>query len=187
MDAFVYLRVRPGSVEDVVLQLENVSGVRAAVAVVGAWDVLAAVQGPDLLGISEEVVRGIHLIEGVERTMTAPVVPRHVYALPGEEGGRTPIPMQEHGPACFVHVKASPGAAARLADTIAGVEEVSAVAMIAGDHDLIVEIPFPWEQAVPIIVNRLRPIDGIEDTRTLVAILFPGPEDEDRDQFSAWS
>ena len=178
MDAFVYLRVRPGSVEDVVVQLENVSGVRAAVAVVGAWDVLAAVQGPDLLGISEEVVRGIHLIEGVERTMTAPVVPRHVYALPGEEGRRTPIPM---------HVKASPGAAARLPDTIAGVEEVSAVAMIAGDHDLIVEIPFPWEQAVPIIVNRLRPIDGIEDTRTLVAILFPGPEEEDRDQFSAWS
>ena len=51
----------------------------------------------------------------------------------------------------------------------------------------IVEIPFPWEQAVPIIVNRLRPIDGIEDTRTLVAILFPEPDQEDRDQFSAWS
>jgi DNA-binding Lrp family transcriptional regulator len=95
--------------------------------------------------------------------------------------------MQEPGPACFVHVKASPGAAARVADTIAGVEEVSAVAMIAGDHDLIVEIPFPWEQAAPVIVNRLLPIDGIEDTRTLVAILFPGPGEEDRDQFSAWS
>ena len=170
-----------------VAQLESVGGVRAAVAVVGAWDVLAAVQGPDLLGISEEVVRGIHPIEGVERTMTAPVVPRHVSTLPGEDGTRTPIPMQEPGPACFVHVKASPGAAARVADTIAAVEEVSAVAMIAGEHDLIVEIPFPWEQAAPVIVNRLLPIDGVQDTRTLVAILFPGPEEEDRDQFSAWS
>ena len=170
-----------------VAQLESVGGVRAAVAVVGAWDVLAAVQGPDLLGISEEVVRGIHPIEGVERTMTAPVVPRHVSTSPGEVGTRTPIPMQEPGPACFVHVKASPGAAARVADAIAGVEEVSAVAMIAGEHDLIVEIPFPWEQAAPVIVNRLLPIDGVQDTRTLVAILFPGPEDEDRDQFSAWS
>ena len=170
-----------------VAQLESVGGVRAAVAVVGAWDVLAAVQGPDLLGISEEVVRGIHPIEGVERTMTAPVVPRHVSTLPGEDGTRTPIPMQEPGPACFVHVKASPGAAARVADTIAAVEEVSAVAMIAGEHDLIVEIPFPWEQAAPVIVNRLLPIDGVQDTRTLVAILFPGPDEEDRDQFSAWS
>jgi hypothetical protein len=67
VDAFVYLRVRPGTLEDVVVQLENVGGVRAAVAVVGAWDVLAAVQGPDLLGISEEVVRGIHLIESSGR------------------------------------------------------------------------------------------------------------------------
>ena len=186
MDAFVYLRVRPGKVEEVVVQLENVGGVRAAVAVVGAWDVLAAVQGPDLLGISEEVIRGIHRIDGVERTMTAPVVPGDVYAPPGE-GIKTPIPMQEPGPACFVHVKASPGSAARLAETIAGVEEVSAVAMIAGDHDLIVEIPFPWEQAAPVIVNRILPIEGVQDTRTLVAILFPGPDVEDRDQFSAWS
>jgi len=118
--------------------------------------------------------------------MTAPVVPGDVYAPPGE-GTKTPIPMQEPGPACFVHVKASPGSAARLAETIAGVEEVSAVAMIAGDHDLIVEIPFPWEQAAPVIVNRILPIEGVQDTRTLVAILFPGPDEEDRDQFSAWS
>jgi DNA-binding Lrp family transcriptional regulator len=186
VDAFVYLRVRPSKVEEVVVQLENVGGVRAAVPVVGAWDVLAAVQGPDLLGISEEVIRGIHRIEGVERTMTAPVVPGDVYAPPGE-GTKTPIPMQEPGPACFVHVKASPGSAARLADTIAEVEEVSAVAMIAGDHDLIVEIPFPWEQAAPVIVNRILPIEGVQDTRTLVAILFPRPDEEDRDQFSAWS
>jgi DNA-binding Lrp family transcriptional regulator len=186
VDAFVYLRVHPGKVEEVVVGLENVGGVRAAVAVVGAWDVLAAVQGPDLLGISEEVVRGIHRIDGVERTMTAPVVPGDVYTL-AADGPRAPIPMQEPGPACFVHVRASPGSAARLADTIAGVEEVSAVAMIAGDHDLIVEIPFPWEQAAPVIVNRILPLDGVEDTRTLVAIRFPGPDEEDRDQFSAWS
>jgi hypothetical protein len=58
VDAFVDLRVRPGRVEDVLVQLENVGGVRAAVAVVGAWDVLSG-RPADLLGISEEVVRGI--------------------------------------------------------------------------------------------------------------------------------
>ena len=35
--------------------------------------------------------------------------------------------------------------------------------------------------------NGISTIDGIEDTRTLVAILFPEPDQEDRDQFSAWS
>lgn len=36
-------------------------------------------------------------------------------------------------------------------------------------------------------MNRLLPIDGIEDTRTLVAIAFSETDEEDRDQFSAWS
>ena len=47
MDAFLYLQVRPGAVEDVVVQLENARGVRAAVAVIGDWDVLAATHGPE--------------------------------------------------------------------------------------------------------------------------------------------
>jgi hypothetical protein len=46
VDAFVYLRVHSGTVKEVVVQLENAGGVRA-VAVVGAWDVLAALHGPD--------------------------------------------------------------------------------------------------------------------------------------------
>jgi len=187
VDAFVYLRVRPGALEEVVLQLENVGGVRSAVGVVGEWDVLAAVRGPDLLGIAEEVVRGIHRIDGVERTMTAPVVPSEVFTRPGA-GSRTPIPMQGGGDAaCYVQVRASFGSASDLVETIAGIEEVSAVAMIAGEYDLLVEIPLPWEQAAPVIVNRLLPLDGVQETRTLVAFRFVTPDEEDRDQFSAWS
>lgn len=187
MDAFVYVRVRPGALEDVVLQLENVGGVRSAVGVVGEWDVLAAVQGPDLLGIAEQVVRGIHRIDGVERTMTAPVVPSEVFTRPGE-GSRTPVPMRgEEDAGCFVHVRASFGSASKLVETIAAIEEVSAVAMIAGEYDLLVEIPMSWEQAAPVIVNRLLPLDGVEETRTLVALRFATPDEEDRDQFSAWS
>jgi DNA-binding Lrp family transcriptional regulator len=187
MDAFVYLRVRPGALEEVVLQLGNVAGVRSAVGVVGEWDVLAALQGPDLLGIAEEVVRGIHRIDGVERTMTAPVVPAEVFTRPGE-GSRTPIPMQaEEAAACYVQVRASFGSASHLVETIAGIEEISAVAIIAGAYDLLVEIPLPWEQAAPVIVNRLLPLDGVQETRTLVAFRFATPDEEDRDQFSAWS
>jgi DNA-binding Lrp family transcriptional regulator len=187
LDAFVYLRVRPGTLEEVVLQLENVAAVRSAVGVVGEWDVLVAVQGHDLIDIAEHVVRGIHRIDGVERTMTAPVVPSEVFTRPGE-GSRTPVPLRaEEAAACFVHVRASFGSASKLVETIAAIEEVSAVAMIAGEYDLLVEIPLPWEQAAPVIVNRLLPLDGVEETRTLVAIRFPTSDEEDRDQFSAWS
>ena len=44
VDAFIYLRVQPGRVEDVVVQLQATKGIRAAVTVIGDWDVMAAAQ-----------------------------------------------------------------------------------------------------------------------------------------------
>jgi len=186
VDAFVYVAVRPGRLEDVVVRLQNANGVRAAVAVVGDWDVLVAVHGADLLSIAQDVIRHIHRIDGIERTLTAPVVPGDVLGLAGG-GLRTSVPMQQHGDACFVHVKAAPGMAARLVESLADLEDVSAVALIAGDYDLIVEIPYSWEHAARVIVDQVLALPGVAATRTLVAIPALEPADEDRDQFSAWS
>lgn len=186
MDAFVYLQVRPGRVEDVVVELQGVRGVRAAVVVVGDWDALAAVHGPDLHAIAERVLRSIHRIDGVERTLTAPVVPGDVLGLAGG-GLRTPVPMQQPGDACLVHVKVTPGAAAAVVETLAGLEDVAAVALVAGEHDIIAEIPYRWEQAARVIVDLVMPIPGVEATKTLIAIPHLELEDADRDQFSAWS
>ncbi len=186
MDAFVYLRVHPGRVEDVVVQLQATKGIRAAVTVIGDWDVLAAAHGPDLQSIAEVVVRQVHRIEGVERTVTAPVVPGDVLGLAGG-GLRTPVPMQQHGDACFVHVRAAPGTAPGLVEALASLEDVSAVALIAGEYDVIAEVPYPWEQAARVIVDHVIPLPGVLSTKTLVAVPYLEPEDEDRDQFSAWT
>jgi DNA-binding Lrp family transcriptional regulator len=186
VDAFVYLRVQPGKVEDVVVQLQGARGVRAAVAVVGDWDVLAAVHGSDLIDVAEVVLRAVHRTEGVERTVTAPVVPGDVLGLAGGGLG-TPVPMQRPGDACFVHVRAMPEAATGLVETIAELDEISAVAMIGGEYDVIAEIPYPWEQAARVIVEHLLPLPGVLGTNTLVAVPHLEPEDEDRDQFSAWT
>ena len=186
MDAFVYLRVRPGRVEDVVVQLQATKGVRAAVTVIGDWDAVAAVHGPDLTTIAEVIVRQIHRIDGVERTVTAPVVPGDVLGLAGG-GLRTPVPMQQHGDACLVQIRAAPGAAARLVEALAALEDVSAVALVAGDHDVFAEIPYPWEQAARVVVDRILTLPGVLATKTLVAVPYLEPEDEDRDQFSAWT
>ena len=48
MDAYVYLRVAPGKVGAVLTQLAGRQGLRRAVAVIGDWDVLIQVEGPDL-------------------------------------------------------------------------------------------------------------------------------------------
>lgn len=186
MDAFVYVRVRPGRLEDVVVRLRSTHGVRAAVAVVGDWDVLVAAHGADLLAIAQNVIRNIHRIEGIEQTTTAPVVPGDVLGIAGA-GLRTSVPMQQEGDACFVHVKAAPGMAARLVESLADVEGVSAVALIAGEYDLIAEVPFTWEHAARVIVDGILLLPGVAATRTLVAVPALEPVDEDRDQFSAWS
>ena len=182
----MYVRVRPGSVEDVVVRLQNAHGVRAAVAVVGDWDVLVAAHGADLLEIAEGVIRHLHRIDGIERTVTAPVVPGDVLGIAGG-GLRTPVPMQQHGDACFVHIKAAPGMAAKLVESLADLEDVSAVALIAGEYDVIVEVPYAWEHAARVIVDQILPQPGVAATRTLVAIPALEPVEEDRDQFSAWS
>jgi len=186
VDAFVYLQVRPGKVEDVVVELQAAKDVRHAVAVVGDWDVMAAVHGPDLLGIAENVIRTLHRIEGVERTATAPVVPGDVLGIVGG-GLRTPIPMQQHGDACFVHIKAAAGTLTGLVEALGELEDVSAVAMVGGEYDVLAEIPYPWEQASRVIVDRIQPLPGVISTHTLVAVPYLTPEDEDRDQFSTWS
>ena len=186
MDAFVYLQVRPGRVDDVVVQLRATHGVRAAVTVIGDWDVIAATHGPDLLSVAETVLRRIHRIEGIERTVTTPVVPGDVLGLAGG-GLRTPVPMQQPGDACFVHVRAEPGAATGLVEALASLEDVSAVALVAGEYDIVAEIPYPWAQAARVIVDRILPQPGVLATKTLVAVPHLEPEDEDRDQFSAWT
>ncbi len=186
MDAFVYLRIRPGRVEDVLVQLKVTKGVRAAVLTVGDWDAVAAAHGPDLTTIAETVVRRIHRIEGVERTVTTPVVPGDVLGLVGG-GMMTPIPLQHQGDACLVHVEAAPGAASGLLESLGALEEVSAVALVAGEYDLLVEIPYPWEQGARVIVDRILPLPGVIRTKTLVAIPYLEPEEEDRDQYSPWT
>lgn len=186
MDAFVYLRIRPGRAEDVVVQLKVTKGVRAATLTVGDWDAVAAAHGPDLTAIVETVVRRIHRIDGVEHTVTTPVVPGDVLGLAGG-GMMTPMPMQHQGDACLVHVKAAPGAASGLLESLSGLEDVSAVALVAGEYDLIVELPYAWEQGARIIVDRILTLAGVLATKTLVAVPYLEPDDEDRDQYSAWS
>ena len=186
MDAYVFLQVRPGRVEDVLVQLQNAKGVRAAVAVIGDCDIVAAAHGPDLVEIATNLLRSIHRIDGVERTITAPVVPGDVLGLMGG-GLRTPVPMQHPGEACFVRIQVQAGAASSVVEALSELQDVSAVAALAGEFDVIAEIPYTWEQAARVVIDRIRSLPGVVSTRTLVAIPYLEPEDEDRDQFSAWT
>jgi DNA-binding Lrp family transcriptional regulator len=186
MDAFVYVRARPGHVEDVVAQLQAAKGVRHAVTVVGDWDVIAAVHGPDLVGIAADVIRFVHRIDGVERTLTAPVVPAHVTGVAGAGLGVT-APMQRPGDACYVRIRTEAGRTSNVFEALAEMDEVAGVALVAGAEDILAEVPYGWEESARIVLEQIQSIEGVRSTNTLVAVPHLPVEDEDRDQFSAWS
>lgn len=185
MEAFVYVATRPGKVEDVYAQIKASKGVRHADIVVGDWDILVSVFGPDLPAIALDVLRSIHRIEGVARTMTTPVVPPDVIGLAG--GGLVAVPMQRSGEACLVRIRTVPEKTTHVFEQLAEMDEVAGVALVAGEDDMVVEIPHPWNDAAQLVLEQILGIEGVLSTSTLVALPPLPAEDEDRDQFSAWS
>lgn len=183
----MYLRVEPGRVEDVVIQLAGVHGVRRAVAVIGDWDVMVAISGADFHSIAKTIMRRIHRIAGIMRTYTFPVVPLDMMGIHG--GGwlmpRLPLHGEEHE-ACFVHIRATAGSVAGIVEQLAEVEAISGVAVIAGDYDLIAEIPLPWEQASRVILEQIQAVPGILSTSTMVGLPQYELEGDDGDQYSTW-
>lgn len=186
VDAFVYARAAPGMVEDAVAALLNSRGVRHAVTVVGDWDIVASVHGPDLSGIAGDVLRQLHRIEGIERTLTSPVVPADVTGLAGGGLG-TILPLQRDGDACYVRMRTAPDHTLRIFEALAEMDDIAGVAMLAGEEDILAEVPRGWDEGARVVLERIRSIPGVLSTNTLVAIPNLPPEEEDRDQFSAWT
>jgi DNA-binding Lrp family transcriptional regulator len=183
MDAYVYVRVKPGQVAGVLAGLATKHGIRRAVVVVGSWDVLLHAEGPDLSTIAGTVLSEIHNVPGVDRTATAPVVPPDRIGVTGF-GGPKPPPIVPN--ACYVHIKAQAGAAAGIAEGLGDLEDVAGVAVLAGEWDLVACVAQPWEIASGIIIEQVHSIPGVVATNTLVSIQYEEP-DEDRDQFSTWN
>ena len=183
MEAYVYLRIRPGSMQEVLAGLASKQGVRRSIAVVGDWDVLAHVEGSDFAAVASQVLSEFHHIPGVERTMTTPVVPPDRVGIAGWGSPTAPAII---GDACYVHIKADAGAAAGLAERLGDMPDVSGVAVLGGRYDLMACVAQPWEVASGVILEQIHSLPGVRETNTLVSIVYEEP-DEDRDQFSTWS
>jgi len=185
VDAFLFIRARPGRAEDIVNQLQASQGVHNAVLVVGDWDVLAAVHGTDLVAIAAGVLRSVHRIDGVERTLTSPVVPADALGLAGGGLGAT-APLRRTGDACFVRIRTEPDATTEVFQTLVAMDHVAGVALVAGEVDILAEIPYGWEEAARVVLAQIQHVPGVRSTDTLVAVPHIPPDEEDRDQFSAW-
>ena len=159
MDAYVYMQVAPGKVPSVLTQLAGRAGLRKALAVVGNWDVLVQIEGPDLDQIAATVLSQLHGVDGVIRTLTTPVVPADRVGVAGF--GNVQAPPIVAG-ACYVHVQAQAGAAAGLVERVSEMQDVAGVAVLGGDWDLLICIAQPWEVAA-LTKAALDVRGGLED------------------------
>jgi DNA-binding Lrp family transcriptional regulator len=182
MEAFVYLRVRPGTITSVRNELASSSAARRSVVVIGDWDVMSLIEGPDLAAIAGNILGEIQMIDGIVRTLTAPVVPPDRLGLVGFGGPPTPPIVRG---ASYVHIEAEAGAASGLYERLSEVG-VAGAAVLAGRWDLLACLAEPWEVASGIILDKIQSLPGVRATSTLVSVDFEEPE-EDRDQFSSWS
>lgn len=185
MEAFVYVAARPGTVEDVYARIVASKGVRHADVVIGDWDVVVTVYGPDMATVAMDIIRGIDRIDGVARTLTTPVVPPDVLGM--VDSGLVEVPVQRTGEACFVRLKTTPQETTRIFDRLADMDEVAGVALVAGEEDIVFEIPYAWDRAARFVVDQIMSMDGVLSTNTLIALPLLPVDDTDRDQFSAWS
>jgi DNA-binding Lrp family transcriptional regulator len=191
VEAFLYVRTSAGtaagSAARVAAEIMTKPGIRRAVAVIGAWDVLAIAEGVDMRAIAATVLGHVQPLDEVERTLTAPLVPSDQLGALGGGFGITRPPQLTPGDACFVHIKAQAGTVPALYERLGENEAIAGLAAIAGEFDLVAEIRGPWEVASGIILEQIQALPGILSTTTMIGVDYDGREEEDRDQFSAWS
>ncbi len=74
MEAYVLVQTEVGAAADVSDEIGALEGVVSAEATTGPYDVIARVQAESVDALGRLVVSRIHLVAGVTRTLTCPVV-----------------------------------------------------------------------------------------------------------------
>jgi len=73
----------------------------------------------------------------------------------------------------FVLINVTPGAEKKVFDTMIKWEEIQELYPLFGDYDLIAKISSPdLEGLSDIVVNKIRTIKGVTETKTLTGAKF---------------
>jgi hypothetical protein len=70
------------------------------------------------------------------------------------------------------------GAAAGLAERLSELQDVSGVAVLGGEYDLLVCLAQPWEIASGVILEQIHGLPGILATKTLVSVNYEEPDQD---------
>jgi DNA-binding Lrp family transcriptional regulator len=74
VEAYVLVQTEVGAAAEVSDEIGTLEGVLSAEAITGPYDVIARVQTEDVDALGALVVSRVHLVAGVTRTLTCPIV-----------------------------------------------------------------------------------------------------------------
>jgi DNA-binding Lrp family transcriptional regulator len=78
--------------------------------------------------------------------------------------------VRYHATDAFVNVVAEPGAVSRAAAAIADVDAVSDVHVVAGDHDVVVQLELADVDDLPsVVADEIHGVSGVANTVTNAA------------------
>ena len=73
----------------------------------------------------------------------------------------------------FVLIKVFPGKEREVYDKLAGLKEIEELYPLFGEYDLIAKVVVrSFEELSDVVVNKIRSIDGVVETKTLTGAKF---------------
>uniref|UniRef100_A0A7J2TJ17 Lrp/AsnC family transcriptional regulator n=1 Tax=Archaeoglobus fulgidus TaxID=2234 RepID=A0A7J2TJ17_ARCFL len=73
----------------------------------------------------------------------------------------------------FVLIKVAPGKEKKVYDKIASIKEVEELYPLFGEYDLIAKVVVKdFEELSEVVVNKIRAVEGVIETKTLTGAKF---------------
>lgn len=176
MDAYVFIDTDSASGSTVMNSVVDARLATRAVAVTGSYGVIARIEDLTWDQLATRLIDEIAQIPGVRSTTTSVIVPPETLAA-----AVVPIwvPFRSvQSSSALVLINFNPGAGASVVSSLANVPELVGLALIAGDHDVMVQLAgSSFDEIASNIFNNIQTISGIAQTNTMLILRATAPVD----------
>jgi DNA-binding Lrp family transcriptional regulator len=167
VDAYVLLQTEPGLATIVMNSLVESGVVDRALAVTGEADVFARINNLEWNELTDRLLNRLQRVPGIVRSSTSIVVPTRA-VVPGTAPAH-PVFHELRGAGIYalVFVKIAAGSARDVVKSVRAMKSVLGLAVVTGDHDLIVQVHGRTiERLAATVLSDIQAIPGVTSTTT---------------------
>ncbi len=172
MDAYVLLQTEPGLASTVMNALVESDIVDRALCITGTADVFARINDVDWAELKDRLLNRLQRVPGVVRSSThiavsasavarGLVIPHHVIFFP----------IADDTISALVFVQIAPGSAREVVRAVRDLKGVLAMALVTGEHDLIVQVRgTSIDRLASAVLQQIQTIPGVTATSTSLVL-----------------